>query len=74
MAQVYVGIGSNIEPERNIRSGLAALRRRFGPLTVSTVYANPAVAFAGDDFFDLVAGFETSLPVRTVAADLRNIE
>jgi 2-amino-4-hydroxy-6-hydroxymethyldihydropteridine diphosphokinase len=74
MARVYVGIGSNIEPERHIRSALAALRRRFGPLTVSTVYANPAVGFAGDDFFNLVAGFETTLPVRTVAADLRNIE
>ncbi|MFZ1643271.1 MAG: 2-amino-4-hydroxy-6-hydroxymethyldihydropteridine diphosphokinase [Candidatus Contendobacter sp.] len=74
MAWVYVGIGSNIVPERHIRSGLAALRRQFGPLTVSTVYANPAVGFAGDDFFNLVVGFETCLPVRTVAADLRSIE
>lgn len=74
MARVYVGIGSNIEPERHIRSGLTALRRRFGPLTVSTVYANPAVGFIGADFFNLVAGFETGLPVRTVAAALRNIE
>ena len=74
MARVYVGIGSNIEPERHIRSSLTALRRRFGSLTVSTVYANPAVGFAGDDFFNLVAGFETGLPVRTVVADLRNIE
>ncbi len=74
MARVYVGIGSNIEPERHIRSGLIALRRRFGPLTVSTVYASPAVGFAGADFFNLAAGFETGLPVRTVAAALRAIE
>jgi len=74
MARVYVGIGSNIEPERHIRSGLIALRRRFGPLTVSTVYANPAVGFVGADFFNLAAGFETGLPVRTVAAALRAIE
>jgi 2-amino-4-hydroxy-6-hydroxymethyldihydropteridine diphosphokinase len=74
MARVYVGIGSNIEPERHIRSGLTALRRRFGPLTVSTVYANPAVGFVGADFFNLAAGFETGLPVRTVAAALRAIE
>jgi 2-amino-4-hydroxy-6-hydroxymethyldihydropteridine diphosphokinase len=74
MARVYIGIGSNIEPERHIRSGLTALRRRFGPLTVSTVYANPAVGFIGADFFNLVAGFETGLPVRTVAAALRKIE
>jgi 2-amino-4-hydroxy-6-hydroxymethyldihydropteridine diphosphokinase len=74
MAWVYISIGSNIEPERHIRAGLAELRRRFGPLTVSTVYANPAVGFAGDDFLNLVTGFETGLPVRTVAADLRDIE
>ncbi len=74
MAQVYVGMGSNIEPERHIRSGLQALRGRFGPLAVSTIYANPAIGFVGADFLNLVAGFETGLTVFEVAADLRAIE
>jgi 2-amino-4-hydroxy-6-hydroxymethyldihydropteridine diphosphokinase len=74
VAQVYVGIGSNIEPERHIRSGLADLYSRFGPLRRSTIYANPAVGFAGADFLNLVAGFETRLPVHEVAARLRDIE
>ncbi len=74
MIEVYVGIGSNIEPERHIRSGLAALRRRFGSLTLSTIYASAAVGFAGDDFLNLVAGFETELAVRAVIAGLREVE
>ena len=74
MARVYVGIGSNIEPERHIRAGLATLRQRFGSLTVSTTYANPAVGFVGDDFLNLVAGFDTELPIHVVAAELRDIE
>jgi len=74
MAWVCVGIGSNIEPERNIRSALAELRRRFGALTVSTIYANPAIGFAGDDFLNLVVKFDTDLPVRALAAQLREIE
>lgn len=74
MARVCVGIGSNIEPERHIRTGLAQLRRRFGPLTMSTVYANAAVGFAGDDFLNLVVRFDTELPVSAVAAELRDIE
>lgn len=74
MAQVYVGIGSNVEPEYHIRAALAALRQRFEPLTVSTVYANPAVGFVGADFLNLVTGFETNLTVYDVAANLRAIE
>lgn len=74
MARVYVGIGSNIEPERNICSGLASLRRQFGPLTASTVYANAAIGFAGDDFLNMVAGFQTDLAVHAVLARLRKIE
>jgi 7,8-dihydro-6-hydroxymethylpterin-pyrophosphokinase len=35
MVWVCVGIGSNIEPKRNIPHALAELRRRFGALTVS---------------------------------------
>ena len=74
MVQVYVGVGSNIEPERHIRSALAALRQRFGPLTLSTIYASAAVGFVGDDFLNLVASFETELAVRAVLAGLREIE
>lgn len=74
MAWVCIGIGSNIEPERNIRSGLAALQKRFGPLVISTVYANAAIGFAGDDFLNLAARFATDLPVRVVAAALQEIE
>ena len=74
MPWVCIGIGSNIEPERHIRLGLAELRRRFGPLVVSTVYANPAVGFAGDDFLNLAASFASDWPVRAVAAALADIE
>ncbi|MCC6134100.1 MAG: 2-amino-4-hydroxy-6-hydroxymethyldihydropteridine diphosphokinase [Candidatus Contendobacter sp.] len=74
MAQIYIGIGSNIEPEQHIRTGLAALRQRFGLLTISTIYANPAVGFIGADFLNLVAGFETDWAVDAVLAGLREIE
>lgn len=74
MVQVYIGVGSNIEPERHIRVGLEELRRRFGPLTLSTIYANPAVGFIGADFLNLVAGFTTDWAVDAVVAGLRDIE
>ncbi len=69
-----VGIGSNIEPGQNVRRALAELRRRFGALTISTIYANPAVGFAGDDFLNLAVKFATALPVHELAAQLRAIE
>ena len=74
MAQVYIGVGSNIEPERHIRAGLAELRRRFGLLTLSTIYANPAVGFVGADFLNLVVGFKTRLTIHAVLAGLQEIE
>jgi 2-amino-4-hydroxy-6-hydroxymethyldihydropteridine diphosphokinase len=74
MPRVYVSIGSNIERERHVRSGVAALRWRFGHLTVSRVYESTAVGFSGDNFFNLVVGFDTEEEVRTVAEGLREVE
>lgn len=74
MARVYLSIGSNIEPERNVRSCLRALRQRFGVLTRSTAYRSKAVGFAGADFLNLAVGFDTALAAREVAAELRAIE
>lgn len=59
MTRAYVSIGSNIEPERNVRYAVAALRERFGSLAVSPVYETPAVGFDGDDFYNLVVGLDT---------------
>ena len=73
-ARVYVGVGSNIEPEKNIRGGLAALTRRFGALTLSPVYEARAIGFAGDDFFNLVAAFDTGKTVAELKNDLCRIE
>jgi len=74
MARVYVSIGSNIDRDRSIRGGVADLREAFGELTLSSVYESEAVGFDGDDFYNLVAGFDTDMGVNEVAALLREIE
>jgi 2-amino-4-hydroxy-6-hydroxymethyldihydropteridine diphosphokinase len=59
MAKVYLGLGSNIDPEENLRLGVSELRRHYGEVEVSRVYSNAAVGFEGADFLNLVAGFES---------------
>ena len=74
MARVYVSVGSNIDREYYIRAGLAALREHYGKLQCSQVYESKAVGFDGDDFFNLVVGYDTGQPVHEVAATLRATE
>lgn len=74
MARVYVSVGSNIDRARNVRACLAALRQHFGALIVSTIYETAAVGFDGDDFYNLVVGFDTGQDVHAVARTLRAIE
>lgn len=74
MPQVFVGIGSNIEPERYVRRALADLRHRFGELRVSNIYRSRAVGFDGDDFYNLAAAFTTTESVHDVDAALAEIE
>jgi 2-amino-4-hydroxy-6-hydroxymethyldihydropteridine diphosphokinase len=59
MPTVYLGLGSNIDPENNLRLGLEALRQRYGEVAVSPVYRNAAVGFEGADFLNLVVAFDT---------------
>lgn len=74
MTRVYLSIGSNIDRERNIRGGLEALERDFGPLMLSPVYESEAVGFEGEPFFNLVVGLDTELSVGELAARLHEIE
>ncbi|MDH3281532.1 MAG: 2-amino-4-hydroxy-6-hydroxymethyldihydropteridine diphosphokinase [Gammaproteobacteria bacterium] len=74
MPKVYVSIGSNIDPADNVRSAVAALRRKFDPLELSSVYASEPVGFDGAHFYNLVAAFETDLPLEDINRRLREIE
>lgn len=74
MARVYVGVGSNIDKEHNIRSGIAALRRQFGALTLSRVYRSSAIGFDGADFYNLAVGFDSALAPQDIAARLHHLE
>lgn len=73
MAQVYVSVGSNIDREPMVRSGIVALGNTFAKLAKSSVYESIAVGFEGDNFYNLVVGFEAQEP-HQVAQSLREIE
>jgi 2-amino-4-hydroxy-6-hydroxymethyldihydropteridine diphosphokinase len=59
MATVYLGIGSNIDPEENLRLGIRELRRVFGEIELSAVYSSAAVGFEGADFLNMVVGLQS---------------
>ena len=72
--QVWVSIGSNIQPAAMIRAAARDLRQQFGPLILSPVYQTPATGFQGEDFYNLVAGFDTDCPLTDLRQCLRAIE
>jgi len=74
MTTVFLSLGSNIDRQHNIGSGLDDLAAAFGELRLSPVYESEAVGFSGDAFYNLVVGIDTTLPVGELAALLRDIE
>ena len=73
MATVYLGLGSNIDPEANLRLGIRELRARYGDLTLSPVYRSAAVGFEGPDFLNLVAGLESGESPEDIHVEIERI-
>ena len=74
MPRAYLGLGSNVEPEKNICSCMAALEQRFELVVASPVYQTPAEGFVGADFLNSVVCFETEHSVDALRISLRSIE
>ncbi|WP_019528237.1 2-amino-4-hydroxy-6-hydroxymethyldihydropteridine diphosphokinase [Dasania marina] len=74
MSQVFVSIGSNTHRYHHIASSLDALQHYFGELIISPVYESVAVGFEGDNFLNLVVGFESVYSVGELQALLKQIE
>lgn len=74
MARVFVSIGSNIDKEKNISSSVSALQELYEPLDISNVYETEAIGFKGDNFHNLVVGFETNDTPLEISQVLKQIE
>jgi len=72
--RVYLSLGSNIEREKNILACLDALAEHFGELIISPVYESESVGFAGDSFYNLVVGLDSTLSVAELAVIMHDIE
>jgi 2-amino-4-hydroxy-6-hydroxymethyldihydropteridine diphosphokinase len=74
MADIFISLGTNVQREQNLRSGLIALQQAFGALQLSSLFESDAVGFHGNAFYNLVIGASTDYSVQQVAELLRDIE
>jgi 2-amino-4-hydroxy-6-hydroxymethyldihydropteridine diphosphokinase len=74
MHRAYLSLGSNIEPERNLRAAIDELRARFRAISVSPAYRSAAVGFDGPAFLNLAVGIDTDLEPAALDAWLHALE
>ena len=73
MQQVFVSIGSNIDPRNNMEEARIILGNLFD-CTFSGLYETRAEGFEGNDFVNSVVGFETDLQLIELRDKLKQIE
>ena len=73
MAAVYLSLGSNIDPERNLAMAVAELQRRYGELELSAIYRSKPVGFDGDDFLNLVVGLDSAATPEQIEQGIEEI-
>jgi len=73
MPIVYLGLGSNLYAEENLRLAYRELRNRYSLQKLSAVYRSKALGFDGDDFLNAVACIETGLTPHDLCSELEII-
>ena len=73
MHQVFISIGSNIDPLKNIDKVKILLNDLF-ECTFSGLYETVAEGFEGDDFVNCVVGFKTDITPTKLNENLKDIE
>ena len=73
MHQVFISIGSNIDPLKNIDKVKILLNNLF-ECTFSGLYETAAEGFEGNDFVNCVVGFKTDIAPADLNDILKNIE
>lgn len=73
MPVVFLSLGSNLQPRKNLSLAINELCKRFGAVELSSVYRSEPHGFSGDDFLNLVARVETSKEPGWIVGELEEI-
>ena len=60
MVNVYIGIGSNIEPEKHFTLAYQLLKVAYPTIEFSRTFQSKSIGFTGDDFYNSVAKFSVA--------------
>ncbi|QFI39100.1 2-amino-4-hydroxy-6-hydroxymethyldihydropteridine diphosphokinase [Moritella marina ATCC 15381] len=74
MALVHIGVGSNINKEVNVANALQDLDIMFDNCRVSSIFESAAVNCTGDNYYNLVVEFTTSLSITALMQCLKDLE
>lgn len=74
LTRIFLGLGSNIERERNLCAGLDALAGFLTDMTCSPVFESHPVGIKSGPFFNLVVSALTDLPLTELDRRLKFIE
>ncbi|SEI57026.1 2-amino-4-hydroxy-6-hydroxymethyldihydropteridinediphosphokinase [Allopseudospirillum japonicum] len=74
MTQVYLSLGTNLQPQHHLRCALDALHARFGELALSPVYQCAPVGVSGADFLNLVVGLHTQEAIFSLYSYTKAVE
>ena len=74
MSTAWLGLGSNVNANANIRAGIRSLEETFENVRLSPAYTSASVGFDGDDFINLVARIETDMHPLELRQYLRDLE
>jgi 2-amino-4-hydroxy-6-hydroxymethyldihydropteridine diphosphokinase len=73
VARIYLGVGSNLEPRKNLKLALLELQHRFGESAASCIYKNAPVGFVGADFMNLVVQIESEVSAQDICKEIELI-
>lgn len=76
MNRFYVLVGSNIEPQENVKKGLNLIKKsnEIKLEAVSSEHISKAVGMDGDNFLNLVLRCTTKLDFKDIVSILKHIE
>ena len=74
MSQIFIGVGSNVDRERNITSCISKLKGSYQSFSMSPIYETESMGFSGPNFYNLVCKFETDEKLLDLKLNLNNIE